>query len=293
MHRRRGARQRHRPVRSQLEAGRLRPGAEPRPGSGEHACSRRRADKSGAAEHDGQHVVRNPGRVDHGRRVRLRVRRQSVRPVLGLRLLRRRPGRERAIPTSRLVVRNTLTGGIVKTITSYSPAKGELVGFGTLSDDPGPPVITSGPARLDAVDPLAPLTFTFSEPIDRATLDDVHLHRRAERQRHAVESGRRHGWNSRRTGSGRRSRPRRGSVSDRNTAFDSRASPIWPARRSWPRRCRLRPTSRSACARRRSRHAWPASAASRRRTASSESRTSRSSASRRPSRSMASRSRSW
>ena len=74
------------------------------------------------------------------------------------------------IPTSRLVVRNTLTGGIVKTITSYSPAKGELVGFGTLSDDPGPPVITSGPARLDAVDPLAPLTFTFSEPINRATL---------------------------------------------------------------------------------------------------------------------------
>ena len=40
----------------------------------------------------------------------------------------------------------------------------------TLSDDPGPPVITSGPARLDAVDPLAPLSFAFSEPIDRLTI---------------------------------------------------------------------------------------------------------------------------
>ena len=80
-----------------------------------------------------------------------------------------------SMPTFRVIVKNALTGRVIKTITGPAPLPGEPLNLGTIKDTGQAPVIISGPSRFDNVDPSAPLSFRFSEPLDPSTLTTSNL----------------------------------------------------------------------------------------------------------------------
>ncbi|MGC4081214.1 MAG: Ig-like domain-containing protein [Vicinamibacterales bacterium] len=74
------------------------------------------------------------------------------------------------IPKFRIIVSNPTTGQVVKTITTQAPPRDEPLNLGLITDDGAPPMITGSPTRMDSFDPASPLTFTFSEPMDPASI---------------------------------------------------------------------------------------------------------------------------
>ncbi|MFZ4858363.1 MAG: PKD domain-containing protein [Desulfuromonadaceae bacterium] len=74
------------------------------------------------------------------------------------------------MPGFRITVTNRQTGKVLTSVTAQSPLKDEPVNLPPISDDHQPPQLIAGPPRLDEVDPRGVLSFTFSEPMDPASL---------------------------------------------------------------------------------------------------------------------------
>ncbi len=83
---------------------------------------------------------------------------------------RERPSFLITIPRARLVVVNTNTGDVVEERVLPVPPRDEPVQIDAIIDDSVPPVVVSGPSRVDNFDPTSLLTFRFSEPMDAESL---------------------------------------------------------------------------------------------------------------------------
>ena len=66
------------------------------------------------------------------------------------------------IPTFRAVVRNRVTGEVLRVIEKPTPAQDRPLSLGSVSADPSAPVLIAGPARAGNLDPTLPIAFTFS-----------------------------------------------------------------------------------------------------------------------------------
>ena len=75
-----------------------------------------------------------------------------------------------AIPAFTLSVTSVTTNQVTRTISAFVPPPDEPMDLGTVTDDPNVPYIVRGPSQTGAFDPLSPLTLTFSEPMDPASL---------------------------------------------------------------------------------------------------------------------------
>ena len=97
----------------------------------------------------------------------------------GLRVIYRdgRPDEVTGIPAVRIVVRSGETGRVVRTIEVPVPPLDEpFFNLGAIDGDTTPPRLVRSPGLLRNFDPSAPLSFTFSEGIDRTSaLLGVHL----------------------------------------------------------------------------------------------------------------------
>jgi hypothetical protein len=73
------------------------------------------------------------------------------------------------IPSVDIVLSDPTTGKVISTISALVPPQDEPFNLGTISTDHTPPKLKTSPPTLTTFDTTTPLTFTFSEGIDRAT----------------------------------------------------------------------------------------------------------------------------
>ncbi len=81
-----------------------------------------------------------------------------------------RPPFSVTLPTVRYVIRNVNTSQVIKTIFGQAPPRDQPVEMEPITDDTQPPVLLSGPTRVDTFDPAGLLTFQFSESMNPSAL---------------------------------------------------------------------------------------------------------------------------
>ncbi len=77
------------------------------------------------------------------------------------------------IPSFRLTVTDEQTGRVIKTITAQAPPKDEPLQLPPVSDDVRPPMVISGPTRINSFDPAGVIEFRFSESMDASTIANL------------------------------------------------------------------------------------------------------------------------
>jgi hypothetical protein len=72
------------------------------------------------------------------------------------------------LPIARVQIQvsNPLTGKVIKTLDLPVPPRDEPLNLGRIADDTTPPMVTTGPSRVDSFDPSGNISFTFSESMD-------------------------------------------------------------------------------------------------------------------------------
>ncbi len=83
-----------------------------------------------------------------------------------------RPNFSIEIPRTRIVVRQTNTGDVLRDEFVPAPPRDEPVAIAPIVDDSVPPIVISGPSRVDNFDPTSLLTFRFSESMDAQSVKD-------------------------------------------------------------------------------------------------------------------------
>ena len=82
-------------------------------------------------------------------------------------------GTSTRIPSFRLTVTDEQTGRVIKTITAQAPPKDEPLQLPPVSDDVRPPMVISGPTRINSFDPAGVIEFRFSESMDASTIANL------------------------------------------------------------------------------------------------------------------------
>ncbi|MCU0255685.1 MAG: Ig-like domain-containing protein, partial [Vicinamibacterales bacterium] len=77
------------------------------------------------------------------------------------------------IPSFRLTVTNPQTGRVIRTIIAPAPPKDEPLELAPISDDVRPPMVISGPTRVNSFDPAGVLEFRFSESMNAASIANL------------------------------------------------------------------------------------------------------------------------
>ena len=73
-------------------------------------------------------------------------------------------------PAFTMTIASAATGRVIREIVGQSPPRDAPQQLGRISDDVQPPFIIGGPSRLSSFDPAGLLSFTFSEPMDAASV---------------------------------------------------------------------------------------------------------------------------
>jgi PKD repeat protein len=74
------------------------------------------------------------------------------------------------LPRVQLIVKNPVTGRVLRTVDAFAPPFDLPQNLGVVSDDTVPPYVIAGPTRLSRFDPAGQLTFTFSEAMNEDSL---------------------------------------------------------------------------------------------------------------------------